>query len=156
MSKREKILILCCLLAAVGTVALYFPDMFSGDRAAKRLSERTEKLEQIEKNARNLPISLEIGRKEQYVLTGLGKDWPRDPFLNLSTLQEGEAPKGGPALVYNGFIAMGNKSFAIINGAEYMVGETVADTRLKVTSVGQQRVVLTGDNNIETVLVLQE
>lgn len=156
MSKREKILLVFVLLAGVAAAIYYLPDLLGGGQAAKKRAAREAQVSELEQNARKLPIINEIGRVEQYVLNNLRKEWQRDPFLELAKLQEAEAAKTQVGLVYQGFLSAGPKTFAIINGMEYLVGETVVDTRLRITSANEHRVVLTGDNNVETILTLQE
>ena len=80
--------------------------------------------------------------------------WTKDPFLQTTTplSEEKQAdPAGEPAaralsqgadFVYSGYLQLGDRKMAVINGMEYAVGESLGVDDLYVKAISSQQVVL--------------
>lgn len=68
--------------------------------------------------------------------------WPRDPFLNedLSSANAVESQK--TKFNYTGFIMLGSKRLAVINGIEYQIGESLTTDGFIVRAINPNDVVL--------------
>lgn len=68
--------------------------------------------------------------------------WTRDPFLyeDLESAASVEGQKG--KFNYTGFVMLGKKRLAVINGIEYQVGETLAAADFIVRAINPNDVVL--------------
>lgn len=65
------------------------------------------------------------------ILNAVSAVWPENVFVNVASIEDDEElEKGTPALedvaiVYSGYMNMGEKLFAVINGIEYRIGDLV-------------------------------
>jgi len=65
------------------------------------------------------------------ILNAVSAVWPENVFINRTSLEDDdELEEGAPALedvsmVYSGYMNMGEKLFAVINGIEYRIGDLV-------------------------------
>ena len=91
--------------------------------------------------------------------------WGQDPFLEIQKPKAAELaamrPKETarlPNLAYNGFIELGSKRLAIINGQEYEVGDKVNPGGFTIKSILPTRVVIVSaqGEGAPIVLPLQE
>jgi hypothetical protein len=83
---------------------------------------------------------------ERYVLERAEAEWPSDPFLGeklSSTPQTARGAGGQPSdFNYSGYVDVGQKRLAIINGMEYQVGEQLQSGGYVVQSIDPEKVVL--------------
>jgi hypothetical protein len=65
------------------------------------------------------------------ILNTVSAAWPENVFVTIASIEDGkELDEGAPeleeaAMVYSGYMNMGEKLFAVINGIEYRVGDMV-------------------------------
>lgn len=93
-------------------------------------------------------------------------DWKQDPFLEIRKTPEApavarsekETVRPPSNLVYSGFIEVGSKRLAIINGMEYEAGERLESGGFTITSVLPNKVIMSSSkaDNAPIVLPLQE
>lgn len=95
-----------------------------------------------------------VSPEETYIIEKIPVKWARDPFLNTKTegafkpekekLTEAqkEANDSKLDIVYSGFLNMGNRNLAIINGIEYEKGEKLPEGGQIVEQIFPDRVVI--------------
>lgn len=95
-----------------------------------------------------------VSPEEAYIIEKIPVKWAGDPFLNTKTegafkpekenLTEAkkEVRASKPDIVYSGFLNMGNRNLAIINGIEYEKGEKLPDGGQIVEQIYPNRVVI--------------
>lgn len=77
-----------------------------------------------------------------YSLSKAELSWPRDPFL-VETLASAAAVESRKnKFNYTGFILLGKKKLAVINGIEYQVGESLTTEGFVVRAINPNDVVL--------------
>ena len=70
------------------------------------------------------------------ILNAVSAAWPENIFVNIASFVSHQKEEGGLALVedtlvYSGYMTMGEKIFAVINGIEYRIGDMVEGFFLK-------------------------
>jgi hypothetical protein len=77
-----------------------------------------------------------------YTMSRADLTWPRDPFLyeDLASAASVEGQK--TKFNYTGFVMLGPKRLAIVNGIEYQIGETIAGADFTVKAINPNDVVL--------------
>lgn len=166
MNKRETIIVAIAVLIAVYGLLDFL--VFSGG-ARSGLDDRI----QTEKNRTNdLAVSaqaqLQIIQKATqdnelaYLQQQVESAWQNDPFIKYDAKdrkkkkKETIAQQNIPQMDYTGFVRAGNNLMAIINGMEYMVGETIKDIGYKVIHISPTRTRLLTDANTEIILTIKE
>ncbi len=164
MNKREKIIVI--LAAVIGIYGLmdYFIFSKTPQSTAQEILAQ-EKLD-IDTFAQTASASLTAIRTitqekdMSYLLARLESEWKKDPFIRLDSdmIAEPEEKQASalPELVYSGFVKIGNKLMAVINGMEYMMGETLRDISFKIKKITPGKVVLMTEANKEIIIFLQE
>ena len=83
---------------------------------------------------------------DSYIIERIPAKWTTDPLLStrgdLIIDEEPPAPPGSLDLIYSGFLQMGSKSLAIINGMEYEAGEVIPESDYRVSRILPNRVVI--------------
>lgn len=140
MEKREKILL--SVLAATLTVAggLHFstPDTA---RMPGRAAPSTLNLDQVTSAVEQAKLPPE----KAYRIEVLADNATGDPFYGGQggLLQdEGPAGQGDGDIVYSGYIKIGPKIFAVINGVEYARGDELAEGGYMVQAIDKNSVLL--------------
>lgn len=134
--KREKILI--GLVVAALLYGLFDYALRSSD-ADKESGKEREQLEATFVLVNESLVSVSATRREGRaleVLNAASDQWPEGVFLDIipsvEYMGEEDAPSSkSDALVYSGYMAMGDKKFAVINGIEYQSGDIVEGFLLK-------------------------
>ena len=145
MSKREKILVGLMLLAVVYGLYVWFlpsPQQAvakKGDNAQKQLNAFIIKV--AEQTATGL------SKNTAYVLQKAEAMWERDPLIQIKPkAAEEEEDRQQPVLsskmTYTGFLRMGDKRLAIINGMEYEAGDRLEPSGFIIRSISPRRVVI--------------
>jgi hypothetical protein len=153
MSKREKIILIIMALTVVyGFYALFLENPSAG---IPKLAASGNKLDTFNKFITNVAALVKGGVSEEdtYIINKIPVKWTKDPLLNTRTettfkpekekLTEAkkEATARELGMVYTGFLNMGNRNLAIINGNEYEKGEKLPDSGLIVEAIYPNRVV---------------
>ena len=89
--------------------------------------------------------------------------WNQDPFMVIRKAPPPPAEKSPakealrslPAMTYSGFLEIGSKRLAIINGMEYEAGDKLGPAGVTIKSVLPNKVIMTSSQG-EIVLPLQE
>lgn len=148
MSKREKIILAVMVLVVIyGVYSLFFA-------SAKKIAGGVPKKNPQEINQFVMGVAArlsdEASTKQAHVLALAKSEWPRDPFLALKppeetrTVVETVAPEKLPeeTFTYSGYLQMGDRTLAIINGIEYETGDRLEKDGSIVKKIGPERVVI--------------
>jgi hypothetical protein len=145
MSKREKILVGLMSLAIIYGIFVWFlssPQQaatLNGDNEQKALNAFVIKV--AEKTTSGLSNS------QAYVLKKAAAKWQRDPLVQIEprpTVEKEETsqPVLATKMTYTGFLRMGDKRLAIINGMEYEIGDILEPDGFIVRSISPRRIVI--------------
>ena len=127
LNKRQIIIIIIAIAAVV--LAAY--TLLSGGKSPKDAKESTAAgkdnyISSIAGDLMKNPVSV----AEAYIVSRAETDWGRNPFWEKSSYREWAAredakSKDDPAakIIYSGYVDVGKKKMAVINGLEYSVGE---------------------------------
>jgi hypothetical protein len=153
MSKREKIILIIMALTVVyGFYALFLENPSAG---IPKLAASGNKLDTFNKFITSVAAMVKGGVSEEdtYIIDKIPVKWTKDPLLNTRTettfkpekekLTEAkkEATARELGMVYTGFLNMGSRNLAIINGNEYEKGEKLPDSGHIVEAIYPNRVV---------------
>jgi len=165
MNKREKIIVLIAvLIGAYGLVDYLF---LSGDKDIAKKAEFILQKNEIEEFANLAGIDLSnveaVIKKNNpsFLMERIESEWKKDPFKAFQTpmIQDkkmNEEVQDVPELIYSGFIQIGNQFMAVINGMEYMAGETIKDVGFKIRKIMPGKVVLQTKSMKEMIIFLEE
>jgi hypothetical protein len=164
MAKREKIiLIIMALVAFYGVYEFMFS---SGGR--KKPAAPAVSVAGTKKFIADVAASLkdDFMEKNMYIIRQARAVWPQDPFWRMEPRQEAgkqaveesrKEEKSQGNRVYTGYLEMGEKKLAIIDGVEYGIGEELGRGGPVVKSIGPKEVVIAVPETAgEVVLPLQE
>jgi hypothetical protein len=82
-----------------------------------------------------------------YTVSKAELTWPRDPFLNEDLASAAAVESRKDKFIYTGFIMLGGKKLAVINGIEYQVGEALTTEGFVVRAINPNDVVLEDSTN---------
>jgi hypothetical protein len=157
MTTREKIIVGIMILTVIyGAYSL----LFSGAAQVTTPVAQKESVADLQKFVINVAKKLQQTAPSVTQLHGIeqaGRNWQKDPFLEsvapltaeLKRSVPVEAPKKAPKLVekkpdlhYSGYLQMGAKRMAIINGMEYEEGEMLPAAGYFIRSISPKSVVV--------------
>jgi len=162
MTNREKIIVgLAALALGYGAMELLLP------RAKVAPVSQPQSLEGLNAFITKVADATRVGTAEAsaIVIQKAEAAWKQDPFLEI---QKPKVPKPPdkptteiarlPNLVYNGFMELGSKRLAIINGQEYEAGDKLSPGGFTIKSILPTRVVIVSaqGEGAPIVLPLQE
>ena len=162
MTNREKIIVgLAALALGYGAMELLLP------RAKVASVSQPQSLEGLNAFITKVADATRVGTAEAgaIVIQKAEAAWKQDPFLEIQKAKAIEPkdprPKETarlPNLVYNGFMELGSKRLAIINGQEYEAGDKLNPGGFTIKSILPTRVVLVSaqGEGAPIVLPLQE
>jgi hypothetical protein len=108
-----------------------------------------------------------LTQAEQYVLTNAQNEWPQDPFSDvpLDMLEVGDRAdieeraadtlisEPEPGFTYSGFLVMGDKRIAIINGQEYEKGDDLISGLYTVQGIDPEKVAIKDKKSSRIIIV---
>jgi hypothetical protein len=161
MTKREKIIVgIMVLTVGYGAIELVLPRAKTVTTApavqsTESLSVFITKVADAAKGAAS-ETSAQIIQKAE-------ADWRQDPFMIIrkappppaEARSQKETGRALPNLAYSGFLEIGPKRLAIINGMEYEAGDRVNPGAFSIKSILPNKVIMTSSQG-EIVLPLQE
>jgi len=146
MSKREKfILLLTLAIVLYGLLDFLILSRGTGD---PYLAEKSQTAKDFSTGAMAKISGIEIQDKKsnwQAWTSRIESDWDQDPFARYTRpKKEKKATRisSGAGLVFSGYMRMGKEAFAIINGMEYKIGETIEPQGFLVKKITSTKVVL--------------
>jgi hypothetical protein len=170
MTKREKIIVgLMLLTVAYGVYAVFFEGKTNPQEAFT--ISATQKLENLNAFITKVAEASKAGlsKEDQYIIQQAEADWKQDPLISAelkdrpqseinkaSQIQRASIPDLNVA--YTGFMQMGDKKFAIINGVEYTAGDRLEEGEYIVRSITPRQVVIvsTGRSKKKFIFPLEE
>ena len=157
MTNREKIIVgLMLLTVAYGIYALFFEGKGKSSTTVTAAVSATRQLEDLNAFITKVADASKAGlsREDKYIITRAEAAWKQDPLttVELTDRPEDEINRQkrkiiettGPQLdvSYTGFMQMGDKKFAIIDGLEYTVGDELEQGGFTVRSITPRQVVI--------------
>ena len=149
MTRREKIIVGAMVLAVIYAVYILF---FAAPRKPKPFAKPGGNGQQLESlNAFITKVAekskTRLSKKEAYILKKAQEKWAQDP---LAKLRDGKLAQQKNAkaqvlkgkLQYSGFLQMGTRRLAIINGMEYENGDKLEPGGYVIGSIHPNQVVL--------------
>ena len=147
MSKREKIILVFVFIAVMyGGYQFFLPSL------PKTTSVKTENeikmANKLVKDITELLNKINIFGPENYIISRAETKWVKDPFYKKKFPIIKETPKNISSarqeisFTYSGYIEMGEKKIAIINGMEYQAGEESETGEWIVLGIYPTRVVI--------------
>jgi len=124
MSKREKIIVGIMIFSILFALVYYLSPAVTG-QGAKPAEQYTGSEKIIQEIASELK-KVASSPTENYVIARAEAAWAKDPFYKKvlpAAAKTGPGGTGGADIVYSGFVDMGGKKLAVINGNTYQVGE---------------------------------
>jgi hypothetical protein len=149
MTTREKIIVALMVVAvAYGAYALFFekppgPQTLQTQTGLDSLNTFVTKVAETTKSG--------LSEEDAYIVQQAESQWHQDPMATIKSKTEAEvkqqeeeaqAPPPGVKIVYSGYLQMGDKSLAIINGMEYETGDELSGGGYVVRNISPSRVVL--------------
>jgi len=172
MSNREKIIVGLMLFTVVyGIYALFFEGKGKDSTTPIAAISATQQLENLNAFITKVAESSRAGlsKEDKYIISRAESAWKQDPLttVELTDIPEDEikrqkqvVPVAGPQLnvAYTGFMQMGDKKFAIINGLEYTAGDELEQGGFVVRSITPSQVVIvsTGRSKNKFIFLLEE
>lgn len=161
MSKREKIIV----LLMIGAILYGGYEFFWASSAGNKVENPAEKEKVLNKFVTDVADKLrkkDISVTDKYVIARAKDEWTQDPFLptlmklkpaESKEVEEEAAPK--PSFKYSGYMEMGKRRLAIINGMEYATGDKLEPGGYRVKSISPAMVelIVTGTDNIVVIPV---
>ena len=158
MTTREKIIVGIMILTVIyGAYTLFL----SGDsvEVSPAKASKSESVADLQKFVVDVAQKLQKSapsETDEYNLEQASRNWQKDPFLSsvaaltaeLERPAPVEVPKAAPKpeqkpdLKYSGFLQMGAKRMAIINGMEYEEGEMLPISGFFIRSISPKSVVV--------------
>ena len=116
-----------------------------------KLTASGSKLDEFNKFITKVAALTKDGLTEEsaYIIERIPVNWTKDPLLNTrqsfdfkpdEEKEDATAEKLG--ITYSGFMKMGKKSLAIINGSEYEIGEELPESGHIVEQIDANKVVI--------------
>jgi hypothetical protein len=154
MSKREKIILMLALAAMVyGLVNFFiFPKKDNSLKTQGLITEPDKITANFAMDSMSKISKIETLRKQaqlQNLISKIESPWGNDPFvlsLEPATLADVSSLTSPLSrFIYSGYMSVGKISFAVINGVEYKIGETINEYEYKVIKITPKKVVLQKD-----------
>jgi len=162
MKKREKIILVLAILALLYGAFNYF---ILSPETDKTLQSETENqfsdfLEKTNMTLVRLNILEQKKTNADYLVSMIESEWKNDPFSRvgktLNKNQKSAVDIKMAGLIYSGFIILGNKMLAVIDGMEYTTGEYIKDSGYKIIRITPESVFINNNLNKKIVLYLKE
>ena len=158
MTNREKIIVgLAALALGYGAMELLLP------RAKVAPVSQPQSLEGLNAFITKVADATRVGTAEAsaIVIQKAEAAWKQDPFLEIQKAKAVKPPDKPttetarlPNLVYNGFMELGSKRLAIINGQEYEAGDQLNPGGFTIKSILPTRVMIVSSQGESAPIVL--
>ena len=164
MSKREKIIVLTAILAILyGAYILLLPSPSKKSKTGTVGHSVSQGIEMTGKSKLVSEISDvlrddESARTEAYIADRAEEEWSNDPF-SASNIFASEKTEGiaknveKDTLVYSGYLEVGGKKTAIINGIDYQAGDELETNGYKVGRINSSSVTIMDKTSGEKIII---
>jgi hypothetical protein len=146
MTKREKIIVFLMVISLVYGFYVFFlagpPKKQLAASTTTKIDSLRQFIEQISKLTKD-----SLSDIDSYIIQNISAKWTKDPLLNTRKDNKyfsagREIPEILKEITYNGFLQMGNRQLAIINGTEYETGEELEKGGFTVGTIYPNRVII--------------
>ena len=155
MSKREKIIVSAMIFSILLALVYHLWPAVTG-QGTKPADPYTGSEKIIQEIAAELK-KVATSPTENYVIARAEAAWAKDPFYKKvmpAAPKAGPGGSGGSDIVYSGYVDMGERKLAVINGSTYRVGEKLDfGSAFFLKSVEPTRVVITDRQNQRNVVI---
>jgi hypothetical protein len=150
LNKRQIIIIIITIVVILyGAYALITGGKKQKDTKEINTAEKDNYLSSIAGDLMKNPLSL----TDAYVVGRAEADWGKNPFWEKDSYREWAGKddvktKENPAakIIYSGYVDVGKKKMAVINGLEYSVGEMLEIDGYVLKKITETKVVLRNKN----------
>lgn len=154
MTTREKIIVgIMCLTIVYGAYELLGSRRPKDKDAPTAKADTVGELKSFVADVTGKLVGEKVSKEYQYIISKADTNWNKDPFIHSSQPLQTRRPsinlpkKPGKTTnistyVYSGFIQLGKKKMAIINGIEYSTGEKLPDSKYYVKTITSQKVII--------------
>jgi hypothetical protein len=152
MSKREKIIIGVMVFSILFALIYFLSPAIMG-LGAKSEDQYTGSEKIIQEIAAELK-KVGSSPNENYIIARAEAAWTKDPFYKKIQPAPVKGVAGAPDIVYSGFVDMGQKKLAVINGSTYQVGDKLDfGSSFFLRSVEPTRVVIVDKQNQRNIVI---
>ncbi len=162
MSNREKVIVFVMVVVVLyGIYSFFFAS--SPKVAFHNPNKQLDETNQFVKDVADA-LKDDLSEQQLYVLTQAKTEWRGDPFLKTqqpkkTVVEEKNTQKVSTSaskehFVYSGYLQMGGRKLAIINGVEYELGNDVEKGEHIVKEIDPLRVVIGSPDNDNNNIVL--
>lgn len=133
MSPREKIIGFLCILSVIYGIYYFSMPYISFGTSPTPVFGEPDLNEFVQKTTAALIQGNET-KKYQFVIEQINADWT-DPFpaykkeISQNDLEPDDLPQ------YTGYLMMGSRRFAVVDGSEYTIGEILEENGYKIISI---------------------
>ena len=161
MNKREKILIVLSSLALLYAVFNFFIfPLFTSDssdeQGGTRTTSNTAEIAEIDRHLLSAQLMVKEKKKIDSLIGLIEMDWNKDPFKAAKAPDENSLTLENGSFIYSGFIQIGSRYLAVINGMEYSPGEIVQESRYTVGRISPDKITLNRNGKQALTLYLKE
>jgi len=158
MSKREKIILFLMVLSLIYGFYVFFIE----PTGKKRVIGQNTNLESLNKFITHVAelTKESLSEVDSYIIETAPKQWNKDPLLSSdsefqfkpeNTEADLSALKVG--IKYTGYLKMGSKNLAILNGLEYEEGEELEKGGFIIRKIEPERVVIVIKGKQEEIII---
>lgn len=164
MTTREKIIVgLMCLTIIYGAYEL-LGNKSNRNRYAIKTANPAEELKGFAASVTKKLIDEKVSKEYRYLIAQAGSQWNKDPFIHStaplkkqlmlpSTPAKSTSNSQMKKYIYTGFLALGTTKIAVINGTEYVEGESLNTKGLYIKNISPHKVVIAKVEGRETIQV---
>ncbi|MBU0992877.1 MAG: hypothetical protein KJ737_10330 [Proteobacteria bacterium] len=160
MSKREQVILIITVIVAIIGVYIMFFD--TSTRQTSTQNDTPMDINELQKLVNNMSDKVnqdDLSDKDAYVIEMATSQWEHDPFSDIVVPDQSEkkaTPKEEIKMTYSGFVQIGSKLLAVINGIEYQAGEELAQPGYVIDNITPEKVVIKVGNRKTISLPLEE
>ena len=155
MSKREKVIVGVMVFSILFALVYFLSPAVTG-QGAKPTDQYTGSEKIIQEIAAELK-KVASSPNENYVIARAEAAWAKDPFYKKVmpvAAKAGPGGVGGSDFIYSGYVDMGEKKLAVINGNSYRVGDKLdIGSAFYLHSVEPSRVVIVDRQNQRNIVI---
>jgi len=147
MSKREKIIVFLMVLSLVYGFYVFYIEA-PGKKVALVPDGKLESLNKFISHIANLTQE-SLSEIDSYIIEKAPKQWNKDPLLSSDTKFQFKAENTQADLSalkvnikYTGYLKMGAKNIAILNGLEYEEGEELENSGFIIRKIFPEQVII--------------
>ena len=152
MSKREKIIIGVMVFSILFALVYFLTPTLTGreEKTGDQYSGSEKIIQEIATELKKVAAS----PNENYIIARAEAAWTKDPFYRKIQPAPVKAAAGTQEIVYSGFVDMGEKKLAVVNGSTYQVGDKLDfGGSFYLKSVEPSRVVIVDKQNQRNIVI---